>query len=146
MKLVSRQHLRDLQASANVGNHRNRLKKFREINTTLLVSSFTIAVMLYFLPEVVLTMAGISTETVALTNTFCRISIASILPRAIVLILSEVILVPQLAAIPLPPLGLHVLSIFILILITKLVLRQVTITSCALVCVISDVILAAVSK
>ena len=144
IRLVSRQHLIELEAAAQAGNHRARTRKFRELNTTLLVATPMIALLLYFLAHPALSLVGVSDVVAARAAGFCRISIAAVVPRVVITVLSEAVLVPQLGAVPVGALALHAAGFLLCVLVVQVVHGGVGFSWCAGLFVVSDVALAMV--
>lgn len=144
IRLVSRQHLIELEAAAQAGNHRARTRKFRELNTTLLVATPMIALLLYFLAHPALSFMGVDDVVAARAAGFCRVSIAAVVPRVVVTVLSEAVLVPQLGAVPVGALALHAAGFLVCVLVLQVVHGGVGFSWCAGLFVLSDVALAMV--
>ena len=144
IRLVSRHHLVELEAAAQAGNHRARTRKFRELNTTLLVATPMIGLLLYFLAHPALSFVGVDDVVAAHAAGFCRVSIAAVVPRTMIIVLSEAVLVPQLGAVPVGALALHAAGFLICVLVLQAVHGGVGFSWCAGLFVASDAALAMV--
>ncbi len=121
LRLVSRQHLEDMAAARDAGDYRARTLKLRELNTTLLVATVAVGLLLFFVPGPAMELLlGTAPETARVAALFCRVSAAAALPRAVSFALAEAVLVPQLGAVPAGALVAHALGGLAVVLVVRL--------------------------